>query len=171
MRCPSFNNRCGCQGTTTPPPSPPAPPAPCHPYSDIVPYHDAHSNFRSTVRVCYDIQVTKLAGLERWRFIVPILRIAFLDGTPVRSDGMLKSFVRLKYSQQRSMFDARQAFISYSPVKASRVEVSAERVIREENGDVAVFFTSFTDTEPGKGMSKATVTATSNPIFVNSKVT
>jgi hypothetical protein len=139
-------------------------------HCEEVPYYDGQTNTRTRVRVVFDIVVTKLAGLERWRFIVPIHRIEFLDHTPVRFDGMLKTFVRLKYSQQHSMFDARQAFISYSPVKASHVEVTAERVSKEENGDLVVFFTSFTDTEPGLGMSKATVTATSNPIFVDSKV-
>jgi hypothetical protein len=136
-----------------------------------VPYYDGNGNVRSRVRVYYTITIVKLAGLDRWRFIVPVSRVESLDGISVRYDGMLKTFVRLKYSQQRSMFDARQAFTGRTPAEMASVEVSAERVSKEENGDLVVFFTSFSNTEPGLGMSKATVTATSNPIFVNSKVT
>lgn len=141
-----------------------------HPYCKEVPLYDGRNNTRDRVRVFYDIQIVKLAGSERWRFIVPIIRIEYLNGLAVRSNGQVKTFVRLKYSQQHSMFDARQAFIGNSPIKVSSIDVTADRVNIEENGEVAVFFQAFNTNDVGLGMSKAAVIPRDDATFSDSVV-
>jgi hypothetical protein len=136
----------------------------------IVPYVDAYKNIRdANASLEWNTYTAKMAGQERWRFIVTVDRIQLSDGTLIKG-GFPKIFVRLKYSQMHSIADARQALTGCTQLAASQYEVTAERISVEENGEVSVFFVGNSLPETGLGWSRAVVTPTERPSFWDSEV-
>jgi hypothetical protein len=135
-----------------------------------VPYVDAYRNVRdANATLEWNTYTVKMAGQERWRFIVTVERITLSDGTNVKG-GFPKVFVRLQYSQMHSIADARQALTATTQLSASQYQVTPERISVEENGEVSVFFVGNSLPETGLGWSKAILTPTERPSFWDSDV-
>lgn len=118
-----------------------------------VPYANLDTGQRGTAKVVWDIVVTKLSGLARWRFIVPIDHVVLSDGRFVPGT-RINVFVLLKFASFHSLFDARQGLISSDPMRASQVEAEAERVEEQFSGTISVFFKAFTTDKTPKGAQR-----------------
>jgi len=122
---------------------------------DEIPYTDPDANIHTKVRVYWDILVVKMPGLARWRTIIPVERMTFLDGKPIPG-GMLKTFCVLRYSSYWSLYDARQGLASSNPIQASQIIVEPIRAIKEyPSQNVSMFFQAWTSREYGIGVSKS----------------
>ena len=138
--------------------------------TSIVPYVDAYKYVRdANTTLTWNTYTAKMAGQERWRFIVTVEKIQLSDGTIIKG-GFPKIFVRLKYSQKHSIADARQALTGWTQLSASQYEVTPERISVEENGEVSVYFVGNSLPKTGLGWSQATLTPTETPSFWNSDV-
>lgn len=135
-----------------------------------VPYVDSYRNVRdANATLVWNTYTAKMAGQDRWRFIVTVDKIQLSDGTVLKG-GFPKIFVRLQYSQMHSIADARQALTGWTQLSASQYEVTPERISVEENGEVSVFFVGNSLPETGLGWSKAILTPTETPSFWDSDV-
>ena len=121
-----------------------------------IPFVDVYHGIHEDVTISWDVVVTKLSGLDRWRFLVLVDGLRRQDGTAIRG-GMLKVFVQLKYAGFWSMWDARQGLVSSTPWRASQVQATPIRASAAENGEVSVFFSASTTDKVGKGFYFATV--------------
>jgi hypothetical protein len=139
-------------------------------HTDTVSYVDTYRSVRdANATLLWDMSVVKLAGQDRWRFIVTVTSIQLTDGTVING-AQFKIFVRLLYSQQHSMFDARQALISSTAYGASQVEIFPDRASVEESGETSVFFHAYSLPEPGMGWSRAIMTPTTQPGYYKASV-
>ncbi len=112
------------------------------------------NEFRGTAEIVWDIVVTKLTGLERWRFLVIVDHLRTSDGRFFPS-GRINVFVAVKPSGFHSSFDARQGLISADPIRASQVEAEPLRAVEQPSGDVSVFFNAWTTDKVPKGVTRA----------------
>ena len=103
----------------------------------------AEGELRTNVTITWDVQIVKLAGLNRWRFIVPVFSLRFMDGTPV--SGYYKTFVHFKNASFLSIaFDVRLGWVTNNPFSASAVEVFADRAHRDNfSGELSILFKAF----------------------------
>lgn len=119
---------------------------------NTIPYTDANSRIHEDIKIFWDLAITKMSGLDRWRFLIVFDHLEFLDGTRI-TGGMPKIFCVLRFAGIETMFDARQGLISNTPLKASAVSAEPIRANRDDTGNVAIIFSASSTDKPGKGFS------------------
>jgi hypothetical protein len=120
--------------------------------TDTIPF--ARDDFRGTAQIVWDLVITKLTGLDRWRFLVIVDHLRTSDGRFVPSR-QINVFVLPKPFGLFSAGDARTSFVSSTPLQASQVEVEAVRAVEQISGDVSVFFSAFSTDKVPKGVTRA----------------
>jgi hypothetical protein len=129
---------------------------------DVIPFLDRLETH--PVTIYWDIAITKMSGLDRWRVLILVDKIVREDGSAVT--GIFKIFCQvgrvntldggLIRTVTTSGFDARSFFASSDPMMCSQFEAVPIRLVRDDySNEIDVTFRGFVSPEPGAGATKA----------------
>ena len=123
--------------------------------SSVIPYADADLRILEDIRIFWDDAVAKLAGCERWRYVILVDHLEHMDGSHVQTPDGYRVFAQLKFGTFHSLYDARQGLTAHSPMEASQIVSVPLRVVRDSTRMVSIFFSTNSISPGTPGVSVA----------------